>query len=68
MRGSLSNAESSAAVSGLAEIHPQVYRFLEGDSSVGAFIFNLGDIFIPMILVPIFVIRFLTKSFCIFTV
>lgn len=63
VRGSLSNAESSAAVSGLAEIPPQVYRFLEGDSSVGAFVFNLGDMFIPMILVP----RFLDKSFCIFT-
>ena len=54
MRGLLSNAESSAVVSGLAEIHPQVCRFLEGDSSVRAFIFNLGDMFIPMILVLYF--------------
>lgn len=37
--------ENSAEVSGLAEIQPRVYRFLEDDSSVEAFIFSLGDIF-----------------------
>lgn len=41
--------ENSAEVSGLAEIQPQVYRFLEDDSSVGAFIFSLGDIFILLV-------------------
>ena len=46
VEGSSSNAESSAEVSGLTEIHTQFYRFLEDDRSVRAFIFSLIYLFI----------------------
>lgn len=48
-KGSSSNADSSAEDGGLAEIQAQVYRFLGHDSNVRAFIFRLGDVFIPLV-------------------